>query len=729
MVDIPVTELTMYKHGVGFFVREGALEGSQAAFTFKTSEVNDILKSITIYDRAGGRVKGIRYETSVETNEKLHHNLIRFNKGTPLTGLLSNIIGRRVIISTEELSVEGRVIGNEFLNPAAPRTQERISIGRVTILDDSGKVHIIPVLDVTSIEIIDGRARDDLDFYLEAQSTVASQNVVTVDLSEGHHDLIAYYVAPSPTWRVSYRFIGSSESDETRGGTAQLQAWALFDNRLDEDLENVRLTFIAGQPISFIYELYKSSIPKRPVVEDDTRVTNKPPEASADLLMLADAGPEPPKPAGRKRRGGSLLKRIALGAAESEAVTHTVTSTKDPLEVLVMADISNKLTELNPQGMDPEALRTLIEDLYRNALSANRIVMSRHESQRFRKKIVDGILAEIETHGLLDDGAITTQGKGEFFQYNVTDPVSVKRGGSAMVPIIDATMGYRNELLYNPNNELANPVAAMRFDNHTGLTFETGPVTVIEDGTYIGEAVLPFTRTGTEIFLPYAVELSIKVRTATRQSVSHSSLSFEDEFIVFEEYDTLATTYHFENVTGEDREILLQVPVNLSRSLFDTPEPERTSSDYHYWRVGTPYNQVTSFTVRERKLTSRSERIRSLQYATLKRYLQSGWLDQLVADQLQALLQQKDVIQNADSAIKILRAEQQEIFKRQEQLRQNIATLQSGDGRERDLYDRMLDQFLVTEDRFAETETEIVNLQADKADAEAAITDIIDALS
>ncbi len=50
-----------------------------------------------------------------------------------------------------------------------------------------------------------------------------------------------------------------------------LQGWALFDNTLDEDLENVDITFVAGMPVSFIYDLYTPFTPERPVIQEEGR--------------------------------------------------------------------------------------------------------------------------------------------------------------------------------------------------------------------------------------------------------------------------------------------------------------------------------------------------------------------------------------------------------------------------------------------------------------------------
>ena len=49
----------LYKHGVGFFEREGSLgPGESARLEFNASDMNDVLKSLTIKSAAAGRSPG-----------------------------------------------------------------------------------------------------------------------------------------------------------------------------------------------------------------------------------------------------------------------------------------------------------------------------------------------------------------------------------------------------------------------------------------------------------------------------------------------------------------------------------------------------------------------------------------------------------------------------------------------------------------------------------------------
>src|SRR4051812_24138841 len=70
--DLPVRTVILYKHGVGYFERSGELRPGEAAkLEFKSTEMNDVLKSLTIQDKNGGKVSGLRYDSSEPLDQKL----------------------------------------------------------------------------------------------------------------------------------------------------------------------------------------------------------------------------------------------------------------------------------------------------------------------------------------------------------------------------------------------------------------------------------------------------------------------------------------------------------------------------------------------------------------------------------------------------------------------------------------------------------------------------------
>ena len=57
--ELPVRQVVLYKHGVGYFERAGELApGESARLDFKAAEMDDVLKSLTIEEKGGGKISG-----------------------------------------------------------------------------------------------------------------------------------------------------------------------------------------------------------------------------------------------------------------------------------------------------------------------------------------------------------------------------------------------------------------------------------------------------------------------------------------------------------------------------------------------------------------------------------------------------------------------------------------------------------------------------------------------
>ncbi|MBX7105969.1 MAG: DUF4139 domain-containing protein, partial [Gemmataceae bacterium] len=61
---LPLRKIVLFSSGVGFFQREGEVDGNaKIDLTFAAGDVNDLLKSLTIQDLGGGRVQAVGYDS------------------------------------------------------------------------------------------------------------------------------------------------------------------------------------------------------------------------------------------------------------------------------------------------------------------------------------------------------------------------------------------------------------------------------------------------------------------------------------------------------------------------------------------------------------------------------------------------------------------------------------------------------------------------------------------
>jgi hypothetical protein len=288
--------------------------------------------------------------------------------------------------------------------------------------------------------------------------------------------------------------------------------------------------------------------------------------------------------------------------------------------------------------------------------------------------------------------------RGALFAYEVGHPVSVGRGQSAMVPILSQKLSCRRDLLYNRHKLPKHPVASLRLTNDTGLTLERGPVTVLEDGDYVGEAVIPFTRAGGEVIVPFAVELGISVEEQRSHERHMNSISVRGHYLLIDEYHIQHTAYHLTSTLSKPVDVMIEQVASSDYELTDTPEPAEQSATFLRWSVACAPHARTVFEVHERTLQTRREEVRALSASMLQEYMQNRLLDAATFEALQGVLHVYDQISKAQKRVSQIERERNAVYKQQKQIQGNLGPL-GRDGDEGALRKRYVTELNTLEDR------------------------------
>jgi len=117
------------------------------------------------------------------------------------------------------------------------------------------------------------------------------RRTVTLSLDGKRHDLVVGYTVETPIWRPSYRLVLGADNK------VHLQAWGIVQNLSGEDWTDVRLSLVAGSPVSFRSELATPVTPRRPVVTDQGAVIDAVPLGQTTLAQADRPSNEPAAPA------------------------------------------------------------------------------------------------------------------------------------------------------------------------------------------------------------------------------------------------------------------------------------------------------------------------------------------------------------------------------------------------------------------------------------------------
>jgi hypothetical protein len=259
--DIPIRQVILYKSGAGYFERSGALgPGESARLDFKASDMNDVLKSLTLEDRNGGKVTGLRYDSSEPLEQKLADFPFKIGSQTSLSLFLDQMKGARIEIKYGAETVVGVIVSGRLV-PADEKHAER---EQAVLLLDSGELRTLDLAAAGSIHFADPKLQAQLKDYLMVvnQSRSLDKRSIYIDSSGAkERQIAASYMIPTPVWKSSYRLVFNDKTEPT------LEGWAIIDNTTGEDWTNVLLSVVSGRPVSFISKLYEPKYVPRQTVE------------------------------------------------------------------------------------------------------------------------------------------------------------------------------------------------------------------------------------------------------------------------------------------------------------------------------------------------------------------------------------------------------------------------------------------------------------------------------
>ncbi len=268
--DLPVRKVVLYKNGVGFFEHAGTVNGNQrVSIDFTSSQLNDVLQSLTVLDEGGGRVGGVNYNSTTPLSEQLKSLSLGMGDNPSSTELFQALRGQRVeVTGAPGGTITGRLMSIESRDEKLAGSSDSnttIQKNFLTLVASSGAARVIELTPLVSVRPLDAGLQSQLDRYLELLATTHAHGLRHLTLNamgSGARTLRVSYISEVPVWKATYRIVFPREANDK----AIVQGWAVVDNTVGSDWDNVQLSLVAGAPQSFIQPLSQPLYTRRPVI-------------------------------------------------------------------------------------------------------------------------------------------------------------------------------------------------------------------------------------------------------------------------------------------------------------------------------------------------------------------------------------------------------------------------------------------------------------------------------
>jgi hypothetical protein len=761
---LPVKRVVLYKNGVGYFEHVGQVRGNQeVTIPFTSGQLNDVLKSLTVLDLGGGRITGVAYGSAAPVDRQLGDLRLPVGEKSSLTEFLNALRGARLEIKSGTTNMTGRLLSIERKTRIAGGTT--LEVDYVSLLTESGELKTTELAPGFSVKLLDAGLAGRVDRFLDIVSAGREADVRRMTIATegtGERNVFVSYISEVPVWKSTYRIVLNGKA----GGGPLLQGWAIVDNTVGQDWENVQLSLVAGAPQSFVQNLSQPYYVRRPVVPLPESAALSPQTYQATLI------PGGARLTGRitDPNGGALQgAHVKVSDANGNLVAETSADGNGTYEFAALPDGVLRM-EVGAAGFQSAAINgiaaaggaVLQQDARLQVGSTAQTVevtASAGAMVNAESASISGVRASRNagSGGALGSGvglgtgsgrggaatvgrgsggglgggvysvpsAAAARELGDLFEYKLKDPITIAKNRSAMVPIVNSPVEAEKVSIWNERSSAPRPMRALWLTNSSGLTLDGGSFSVMEEETFAGEGVFDAIRPGEKRLVSYALDLALnassknanEAQRVTRVRISQGVMTQESEA-------RERKTYTFRNEDSSARTVLVEHPVRAGYTLRSQAKPDETTADWMRFRLRVEPKQTVALVVEESRPVQAAYQLTNVDARQVEFFVRQKSINQSVEESLRRILAQKDVVSELAGRKDARDEEMKKIFDDQQRLRENMKALK-GSSEEKLLLQRYTQQLNAQETRLELLGKEMEQIQKEMAAAQGVLDRMI----
>ncbi|MBW2732746.1 MAG: hypothetical protein JRH20_10170 [Deltaproteobacteria bacterium] len=659
--ELPITRVTIFQNGVGYFEREGRIKGDVLTLHCRPSQINDLLKSLTVIDRGSGRAVSISLPLDKNHVRVLSELPRQVRDASGLLDVLRVFRGARVHVEGSRGSISGRVVGVEKGLLTGAGEDKPVMGWRLTLKRAGGELVVYPVPAIERLKMLDHALQVGLERSLDVSLEAGTWKPITLTVrlaGEHSHDLLVSYVVEMPNWKPAYRLV------VPEGRAPLLQGWAVVDNVSGEMWRDVKLSLVAGTPMSFTYDLHRPRFTRR-----------------IDLT-----------PRGAHSALAPPTEQPGYDSDEAQAP-----SKKERLQRRYSRRRSAKRMRAPKSAPKPAASMAPGGSAVADSSKLNRLLEKQIPARVAGKKV------------------------GSLFRYELKDALTVPSNSSTLVNIVNSRVEGEDVVLFRPELtsgvSSSHPYRAVRVTNNTQLTLEKGPVAIYARDTFAGEGFLERMEKGQTIFLTYAIDNDVTMTRNTQYTHEPVRLlKIQGGMIVSEVMHVYRSVYTLQSQHDKPIVAYVKSKVRSGAKLRTPPAHTIRTSKAAYLPVKLAPKAKQKLVVEWVRPVKRRLAIdTSLALSVLKLYLGSGVVPQGVKAVVDKIVAAKNRIDAISQELSRLDGLRRRLSADQSRIRENIKILRRVKGNAR-LKSKLARNLSQLEDQLSKLTAKYVQRDQERAD-------------
>lgn len=250
--------VTIFSNGLADYrkivtVKKG--EPQQVRIPVNKSDVGDVLASLAIFG-------DVAYTPPTFSPSNDQDGSLELNPSNVYSQLATQLRGAQATVKTSgDNSITGKVVGLHDEQEAIGETS--VSRSSLVLLVD-GNFQRVKLHDIKEWNFEDKQVQVEIEKALQRsfQNIKSHSTFVEFTLSteKDSEEAVVQYITSAAAWKIAYRY-------RQAGDKSHFEGFAVVDNNTEQDWEDVLVSVVVGEPISFKTDIANVTVPYRSTVQ------------------------------------------------------------------------------------------------------------------------------------------------------------------------------------------------------------------------------------------------------------------------------------------------------------------------------------------------------------------------------------------------------------------------------------------------------------------------------
>ena len=374
------------------------------------------------------------------------------------------------------------------------------------------------------------------------------------------------------------------------------------------------------------------------------------------------------------------------------------------------------------QAARPETFDSAYDDMaYEETMAAPMM------ERRAYAKAAAPSMADAKESSYFENQAAAKTSAGEMFAFSPVKPINLPRQKSTMIPLSLVSLPTQKYSVFSNMAYGADvhPKLCISIENNSGLKFPAGPITVFENGEYVGDAVLEFLPEKEKRLIAFGDDMDVRGSRTENFDKQIQTIKIVKGVLNLQYKSSKNSMYTIKNAASKERSIVVEHPISSGYKLADEKVLlEKTSNKYRF-NINVKANAQGKLEVVEERLFEEILQINTMDNNAMLGIYSNSEIPEKIKKAFKDVLDEKAKVDKAQISLNNLQNEQKELNAEQDRVRKNIQAV----GSETQQGKMFLDKLLEIENSLDNLKKKIIQAEKEYSGTRSAFLDYVEKIN